>query len=92
MFVGQRIRWVGKDALASATKTSASADKRFIRVDQKVQIDELEEVKFDKSMKDNVECTPLLHTSYRSVLGQINWLQSRTQYQSCYEFHLRLSR
>ena len=26
MFVGQRIRWIGKDALASATKTSASAD------------------------------------------------------------------
>ena len=86
MFVGQRIRWIGKDASASATKTSASADKRYIRVDQKVQIDELEEVKFDKSMKDNVECTPLLHTSYRSVLGQINWLQSRTQFQSCYKF------
>ena len=33
MFVGQRIRWVGKDALASATKTSASANHRVTRVD-----------------------------------------------------------
>ena len=89
MFVGQRIRWIGKDASASATKNtkvSAHVDKSYIRVDQKVQIDELEEVKFDKSLKDNVELTPVLHTSYRSVLGQINWLQSRTQFQSCYKF------
>ena len=39
-----------------------------------------------ESLKDNVECTPILHTAYRSVLGQINWLQSRTQFQSCYKF------
>ena len=89
MFVGQRIRWIGKDASASATKNTtvtAQADKHYIRVDQKVQIEELEEVKFDKSLKDNVELTPVLHTSYRSVLGMINWLQSRTQFQSCYKF------
>ena len=27
-----------------------------------------------------------LHTAYRSLLGSINWLQSRTQFQSCYQF------
>ena len=26
------------------------------------------------------------HTAYRSLLGNINWLQSRTQFQSCYQF------
>ena len=30
--------------------------------------------------------TPVLHTEYRSVLGSLNWLQSRTQFQSCYRF------
>ena len=27
-----------------------------------------------------------MHTWYRSLLGQINWLQSRTQFQCCYKF------
>ena len=88
MFVGQRIRWVDHngrvvDKSASAANLGRNA---HIRVDQKVAIEELEEVKFDKSLKDNIECTPMLHTSYRSVLGQINWLQSRTQFHSCYKF------
>ena len=30
--------------------------------------------------------TRLFHTSYRSLLGSINWLQSRTQFQACYQF------
>ena len=29
---------------------------------------------------------PYLHTQCRSVLGQVNWLQSRTQYKACYRF------
>ena len=33
-------------------------------------------------------CTPALHTEYRSVLGSLNWLQSRTQFQSAYRFSL----
>ena len=40
----------------------------------------------DKSLKDDVVCVREQHTNYRSVLGQINWLQSRTQFQSCYLF------
>ena len=35
-------------------------------------------------MKTNV--TRNLHTAYRSLLGSINWLQSRSQFQSCYQF------
>ena len=27
-----------------------------------------------------------MHTRYRSLLGQMNWLQSRTQFQCCYKF------
>ena len=33
-----------------------------------------------------VECN-----AYRSLLGQINWLQSRTQFQCCYKFSRRAS-
>ena len=103
MFVGQRIRWVGKgdynsfkaSPSASAGNDPASVGKKTVSkpnkpshicVDQKVAVDELEEVKFDKSLKDNVECDSTLHTAYRSVLGQVNWLQSRTQFHSCYKF------
>ena len=78
MFVGQRIRWVNQSASAGSGS--------YISVDQKVAIEDLEEVKFDKSLKDNVDCSPVMHTAYRSVLGQINWLQSRTQFQACYKF------
>jgi hypothetical protein len=60
--------------------------KQYIRVDQHLAIEELEEIKFDKSLKDDVGVTPSMHTEYRSVLGQINWLQSRTQYHACYKF------
>jgi hypothetical protein len=81
-FVGQRIRWIGKDGKPATSATHGS----YISVDQKVAIEDLEEVQFDKSMKDNVVCDPRMHTSYRSVLGQINWLQSRTQFHACYRF------
>ena len=89
MFVGQRIRWVNKPGTASAASNVDPEDKRFgphIKVDQKLAIDDLEEMVFDKSLKDNIECTPALHTAYRSVLGKINWLQSRTQFHACYKF------
>ena len=75
-FVGQRIQWKGNP------KSPGS----FIKVDQKLAIDELREVQHEKSLADNLSCNPRLHTEYRSVLGQMNWLQSRTQYHSCYKF------
>ena len=64
----------------------------FIKVDQKLAVDDLNEVTFDRSLKDDVKCNPILHTEYRSVLGQLNWLQSRTQFQSCYKFSRCASR
>ena len=75
-FVGQRIRWVKDDATQQA----------HIEVSQQLAVDDLHEIVFEKSLKDNIACTPYLHTEYRSVLGMINWLQSRTQFQSCYKF------
>eukprot|EP00435_Cladocopium_sp_Y103_P044214 s2761_g12.t1 len=75
MFVGQRIKWKTHDKYGP-----------YISVDQKLAVDAVEEVKIDKTLKDNVQCTPQLHTAYRSVLGQLNWLQSRTQVHLCYKF------
>ena len=39
-----------------------------------------------KGLKDEDKCDKDLHTAYRSLLGSINWLQSRTQFQPCYQF------
>ena len=75
MFVGQRIKWKTHDKYGP-----------YISVDQKLAVDAVEEVKIDKSLKDNVQCNQQLHTAYRSVLGQLNWLQSRTQVHTCYKF------
>ena len=47
---------------------------------------ELEEIIIPKHLKDTDLCDKQLHTSYRSLLGSINWLQSRTQFQACYSF------
>ena len=46
-------------------------------VHQNVAIDELQEIAFDKNLKDDTPLTPQTHTAHRSVLGQMNWLQSR---------------
>ena len=75
MFVGQRIKWKIHDKYGP-----------YISVGQKLAVDAVEEVKIDKSLKDNVQCNPQLHTAYRSVLGQLNWLHSRTQVHICYKF------
>ena len=55
-------------------------------VDQNVKIEELTEVLFDHSKADGIACSADQHHQYRSVLGMISWLQSRTQFQSCYRF------
>ena len=75
IFVGQRIKWKTHDKYGS-----------YISVDQKLAVDAVEEVKIDKTLKDNVQCNPQLYTAYRSVLGQLKWLQSRTQVHLCYKF------
>ena len=72
MCVGQRIRWIAD-----------SKNGPYIRVDQDLCIDELADLPIDKGVSDHVPCPPKLHTAFRSSLGQINWLQSRTQYPFC---------
>ena len=75
-FCGQRIKW----------KYDKQNKKSHITVDQNKCIDELHEVTFDKHLADSTACNPVLHTAYRSVLGMLNWLQSRTQFQIAYSF------
>ena len=75
MFVGQRICWKTHDKHGP-----------YISIDQKLAVDSVEEIKLDKSLKDSLSCTPQMHTAYRSALGQLNWLQSRTQVHLCYKF------
>jgi len=75
LFVGQKTQWRNKGKTESR-----------IEVDQEIKIEELEEIVFDKSLKDDQLCPPILHKAYRSLLGQINWLQSRTQFHACFLF------
>ena len=58
----------------------------YIEVSQDKAIDECEEIPVERNTKEDLHCTPSVHTMYRSLLGQINWLQSRTQFQFCYKF------
>ena len=52
MFVGQRVKWLDRQ----------DGKKRHIRVDQEVKVEEMSEIQFDKSLKDDVACTKDLHT------------------------------
>ena len=38
-----------------------------------------------KEHKKYLHCTLAMHTKCRNLLGQINWLQSRRQFQCCYK-------
>ena len=69
-FTGQRVRW----------------EKNAIVVDQDKAVEELSEIKLEKNLPDPTPCSPSMHTEYRSVLGSLNWLQSRTQFQIAYKF------
>ena len=77
MFTGQRVKWI----IDEKTKK-----KSHITVEQPLCVSELTEVVTPKGLKDEDKCDKDLHTAYRSLLGSINWLQSRTQFQSCYQF------
>ena len=76
MFTGQRVKWI----IDEKTKK-----KSHITVEQSLCVSELTEVVIPKGLKDEDKCDKDLHTAYRSLLGSINWLQSRTQFQSCYQ-------
>ena len=64
MFCGQHVKEVGEKVV----------------VDQDRQIEELSEVNAPKNRSVETTCTPEMHTSFRSLLGSLNWLQSRTQF------------
>ena len=74
-FTGQRIRW-----------TKYPQKGPCIEVSQQKAVDELEEIPVERNTKEDLPCTPAMDTRYRSLLGEMNWLQSRTQFQCCYEF------
>ena len=40
----------------------------------------------ERNTKEDLQCTPAVKTMYRSLLGQINWLQSWTRFQCCCKF------
>ena len=67
---GQRVRWNGN----------------CITFDQDRAIEELTEIVLDTSLPDTQKCNPQQHTAFRSLLGSLNWLQSRTQFQIAYKF------
>ena len=66
MFVGHRLAW--KDGTASTPAR--------ISVNQNLAVEAAEEITFDKKLNNDQPFTPQQHTAYRSVLGQINWLQN----------------
>ena len=77
MFTGQRVSW----KMQEKTKK-----KEYISVEQSLCVQELTEIIIPKGLKDEDKCDKDMHTAFRSLLGSINWLQSRTQFQACYQF------
>ena len=71
-FTRQRIRWINDSQPGS-----------YIEVIQQKAIDELKEIPVERNTKEDLNCTPAMHTMYRSLLGQMNRLQSWTQFQCC---------
>ena len=68
-FTEQRIRWMKDPQSGSCTEGS-----------QQKAIAELEEISVERNTKEDLHCTPAMHTKYRSLLGQINWLPRRTPF------------
>ena len=57
--------------------------KSHILVEPSLCVSELTEIVIQKGQKDDEKCDKDMHTAYRSLLGSINRLQSRTQFQAC---------
>ena len=67
-------------------KRNGQGHKECIVVDQEIKVEDFQEVEVGKTLRDNISCDPDLHQQYRSVTGQIQWLQSQTKFQVCYQF------
>merc|ERR1711953_1372353 len=76
MFCGQRTKRIYDE----------TGKKSHIDVDQERGIDDLAEVVYDKKLDPDLTCDADLHHQFRSGVGAVHWLQSRTQYQACYQF------
>ena len=63
-----------------------------IEVSQERAIEEFEEIPVEEKIREDLRCTPTVNAKYRSLLGQINWFQSTTQFQCCYKFSRCTSR
>ena len=61
-------------------------------VSQERAIEELDQIPVEKNIEENIHCTPTMHAKYWSLLGQIYWLHSRTQFHCCYKFSRCASR
>ena len=57
-FTGQRILW-----------TQDPQTGPYIEVSQEKAIEELEEIPVERNTKEDLQCTPAMHTMYRSLLG-----------------------
>ena len=66
-FTRQRFRW-----------TQDCQNGPYIEVSQNKAVDELEGFPVERNTKEDLQRTLAMHTMYRSLLGQINWLQSGT--------------
>ena len=75
IFAGQFVRWM----------YGGTAKSRF-ELDQNLKIKELSEMSYDRAEGLDSTRGQEEHHQYRRALGQINSLQSRTQFQSCYGF------
>ena len=64
--------------------TQDSQNGPYIEVSENLTTDELEEIPVERNTKENFCCIPSMHTMYGSLLGQINWLQSRAQFPHCH--------
>ena len=74
-FKGQRISW-----------TQDPQTGPYVEVSQAKAIEELEEIPVERNTKEDLQCTPAMHTMYRSFLGQIKLAAEWTQFQCFYKF------
>ena len=63
-----------------------------IEVSQERAIEELEEIPAEEKIREDLHCNPTVHTRYRSLLGRIDWIQSRRQFQCWCKFSSCASR
>ena len=67
-------------------KNSWTQDPRtgpYIEVSHEKAIEELEEIPVERNTNEDLQRTPAMHTRYKRLLGQINWLRLLQVLQMC---------